>query len=303
MGGRHGRGEDMHGTPHDRIGIWPEASAMRREARWAGLAAETVQFTATGFFEYGFVASRHLLIASDRGFRVDGESRVEGVVASARRDIGRTLSFIPKGHVFHGSFLPRLPPRSGYLYIDPAAAPVDPEIGFAEAEFEPRLFFMDQALWTTARKILRLVEDDSEGNRLYAETLAAALAIELVRSRAAGGMRRALARGGLAPWQCRVVCDFIRDNLDRNISLRELAALARLSPAHFCRAFARSMGMAPHRYQARQRVEQAKLLLADPRRPIEEVALACGYTAPSNFATAFRRVTGVTPREYRRILL
>jgi AraC family transcriptional regulator len=60
------------------------------------------------------------------------------------------------------------------------------------------------------------------------------------------------------------------------------------------------MGMPPHRYQLRQRIERAKLLLADADRSITAVAMAVGYSAPSNFATAFRRMTGVTPREFRR---
>ena len=86
----------------------------------------------------------------------------------------------------------------------------------------------------------------------------------------------AIERGGLAGWQRRIVCDFINDNLDRDISLEELAALAKLSPTHFCRSFTRSLGMPPHQYQVRQRVEHAKQLLAEPDRTITEVAIAAG---------------------------
>ena len=60
--------------------------------------------------------------------------------------------------------------------------------------------------------------------------------------------------------------------------------------------------MPPHQYQVRQRVEHAKQLLAEPDRTITEVAIAAGYSASSNFATVFRRVTGVSPREFRRSL-
>jgi AraC family transcriptional regulator len=288
---------------HPRIRVRPCRTARRRAARWRGLAAEIVDFPANGF-EYEFCAPCHLLIASDRGIRSHGETRVEGHIASSRRDIARTLCFIPQGHLFRGSFVPRVAPRSGFLYIDPATPLADPQIGFADAEFEPRLFFTDPALWTTARKTLRLIEDpDGDGSRLYAETLAAALSIELVRFRNKGGLRPPLERGGLADWQRRIASEFINENLDRDISLEELASLVRLSPTHFCRAFTRSIGMPPHQYQIRQRVERAKLLLADSERSITDVAISTGYSASSNFATAFRRVTGVSPREYRRSLL
>jgi AraC family transcriptional regulator len=197
--------------------------------------------------------------------------------------------------------MPRILPRCGNLYIDPALSLADPQLQFADIEFEPQLFFDEPALWTTARKILLLV-GKGDDNRLYAETLTAALAIELVRFRGRGGLKPVEARGGLAEWQRRAVVEFINDNLERNISLTELASLARLSPTHFCKAFTRSMSMPPHQYQLRQRVDRAKLLLADTDRSITEVALATGYTASSNFATAFRKVTGVTPRAFQRSL-
>ena len=71
----------------------------------------------------------------------------------------------------------------------------DPEIGFADIEFEPRLFFTDPALWTTAMKILGLVDSPEGISRLYAETLTSALAIEVTGLRAAmaGGFRWSVA--------------------------------------------------------------------------------------------------------------
>ncbi len=287
-----------------RMELDPEDAATRSESSWRGLAAEVLEITATRAFKYGI--SRLLPAFADgfveRGALAHGETRIEGVVVSTRRDIGRTLSFIPKGYVFQGTFMPRILPRCGNLYIDPALTLADPEFQFGDIEFEPQLFFDEPGLWSTARKILRLV-GKGDDNRLYAETLTAALAIELVRFRGRGGLKPGTARGGLAEWQRRAVVEFINDNLERNISLTELASLARLSPTHFCKAFTRSMSMPPHQYQLRQRVERAKLLLADTERSITEVALATGYTASSNFATAFRKVTGVTPRAFQRSLV
>lgn len=285
-----------------RVEMEPRDAATRREASWRGLAAETVRITASTPVRCVFTASCHLLVSVDRGTLAQAETRIEGVIVSTRRDIGRTLSFVPKGYVFRGSAVPRVLPSAGHLYIDPAMALVDSEFRFGDIEFEPRLFFAEPSLWSTAHKILRLVEEGDD-NRLYAETLAVALAIELIRFQGRGGLRPPAARGGLAEWQRRTVIEFINDNLERNISLKELAALVRLSPNHFSRAFARSMGVPPHHYQLRQRIERAKRLLADPDRSITDVVLATGFTASSNFTTAFRRTTGLTPREFRRTLL
>jgi len=61
--------------------------------------------------------------------------------------------------------------------------------------------------------------------------------------------------------------------------------------------------MPPHQYHRRQRIERAKLHLADTHRSITDIVSTMGYTASSNFATVFRRVTGPSPREFRRTLL
>ena len=53
-------------------------------------------------------------------------------------------------------------------------------------------------------------------------------------------------RGGLAPWQVRRTTEYLRDNLARDVTLSELAAVAKLSPFHFARAFKASLGMPPH---------------------------------------------------------
>jgi AraC family transcriptional regulator len=48
------------------------------------------------------------------------------------------------------------------------------------------------------------------------------------------------------------------------------------------------------------RLELAKRMLADDRRPMADVALAAGFSSQSNFSRAFRDATGATPGDYRR---
>ncbi len=106
--------------------------------------------------------------------------------------------------------------------------------------------------------------------------------------------------GGLAPWQVRRATDYIEANLARDIPLADLAALARLSPFHFARAFKRSVGQPPHAYQYGLRLERAKDLLAQTDLSITEIASQVGYEAPQTLARAFQRGVGVTPTAYRR---
>lgn len=103
--------------------------------------------------------------------------------------------------------------------------------------------------------------------------------------------------GGLAGWQRLRVTEYIEAHLPDRIRLATLAALARLSPYHFSRAFKQSFGMPPHRYHVGRRVERAKALLAE--WPVTDVAFAVGYAETSSFSAAFRRATGLSPSQYR----
>jgi len=261
-----------------------------------------VQFTGSEPFSYEYRSPIPLFIACQRGFRVDGETQIDGLKPSNLHDFSRKMAFVPANHTFRGTFVPRVSLRTVYFYIDPSQLAVDPELEFAALDLSPRLFFEDPVLRGTAEKLIAIIENPGSASRLYAEALSAVLAIELVRLERGSPTMPAPARGGLATWQERAACDFIEAHLTEDIALADLAGVARLSPAHFCRAFKRSFGVPPHRYQLQRRIERAKSLLADQDRSVLEVALACGFNFPSNFSQIFRKGTGVTPREFRRSL-
>jgi len=285
-----------------RVSISPFDSVRRQTMSWRGVTAEVVQLTGSEPFNYEYRSPIPLFIACQRGFRTDGETQIDGLKPSNLHEFSRKMAFVPAHHTFRGTFVPRVSLRTVYFYIDPSQLTVDPELEFAALDLSPRLFFEDPVLRGTAEKLIAIIENQGSASRLYAEALSAVLAIELVRLERGSPTVTATARGGLATWQERAACDFIEAHLTEDIALADLAGVARLSPAHFCRAFKRSFGVPPHRYQLQRRIERAKSLLADQDRSVLEVALACGFNFPSNFTQIFRKGTGVTPREFRRSL-
>jgi len=112
--------------------------------------------------------------------------------------------------------------------------------------------------------------------------------------------RRDETRGGLAPWQAKRTTEYLADNLDRRVTLDELAAIARLSPFHFARAFARTVGVPPYRYQQKLRMERACELLAHSDLRIIDIALAVGYESPQALARVFTQTFGMAPSQWRR---
>ena len=116
----------------------------------------------------------------------------------------------------------------------------------------------------------------------------------------AGKRRGEDARGGLAPWQAKRTTEYLADNIERRVTLDELAAIARLSPFHFNRAFAKTIGMPPYRYQQKLRLERACELLAKSDMRIIDIALAVGYESPQALARVFTQAHGIAPSQWRR---
>jgi AraC family transcriptional regulator len=107
-------------------------------------------------------------------------------------------------------------------------------------------------------------------------------------------------RGGLAPWQQRAVTRYMRQNLERPLRIRDVAAQVSLSASHFCRAFRESFGTPPRQYVTGLRIELAKQLMLSTSDPLTQVALACGMADQAQLSKVFRREVGQTPSSWRR---
>ena len=59
------------------------------------------------------------------------------------------------------------------------------------------------------------------------------------------------------------------------------------------------MGVAPHYFMTRRRIERAKELLLHSDQPLAEIALAVGFSSQAHFTDQFRKMTGSTPLRFR----
>jgi AraC family transcriptional regulator len=110
---------------------------------------------------------------------------------------------------------------------------------------------------------------------------------------------RGYIRGGLPPRVVRRLREHIDANIDQRISVEALAQLANLSVCYFVRAFKQSVGLTPHDYLIRRRVERAMELLSETELSLSEIALAAGFADQSHCARRFRQHVGMSPRDYR----
>lgn len=112
---------------------------------------------------------------------------------------------------------------------------------------------------------------------------------------------RGTAGQGLAPWQLRKIHQRLEAALQIGYpGLDELARLCGISQSHLMRTFKASTGWPIHKYIAADRLGAAKRLLLEDDLNSKEISSRLGFRSPAYFATAFRRMTGKTPTEFRR---
>jgi AraC family transcriptional regulator len=92
----------------------------------------------------------------------------------------------------------------------------------------------------------------------------------------------------------------IRQKLDGDIHLADLAGECGLSVSHFTRAFRKSFGMSPYRWLLERRIDRAKSLLATGDLPLADIALQAGFSDQTTFTRAFGRIVGDSPARWRR---
>jgi len=167
-------------------------------------------------------------------------------------------------------------------------------------EIRNRFQMRDEAIENIGWALKAEMEAGYPSGRLYLDGMAFSLAARLVRchsSLAAAQERRP--NGRMAGARLRRVLAHIEDNLAKELSLVELAAVADLGVSHLKASFRESTGLPVHQYVIRRRVERAKRLLREGKLSISQVALEAGFAHQSHLARHLRRLAGMSPRDVR----
>ena len=95
------------------------------------------------------------------------------------------------------------------------------------------------------------------------------------------------------------VLSYISEHIDQPLTLEYLAQRVSLSPFYFSRVFRKETGYTLREYLINARINAARFYLRTTQLSLKEIAYRCGYGSDSTFCTTFKRVTGMTPLEYR----
>lgn len=143
------------------------------------------------------------------------------------------------------------------------------------------------------------MESGYPSGRLYMESLATGLAARIVRNHSSLARTSPSTKTAMVGRKFKAVLAYIEDHLERDLALDEIAAIAGVSASHFKVLFRKSLGMPPHQYVIRRRVERAAVQLREGKLTIGEIALANGFCNQSHLAMHVRRVLGVSPQGVR----
>jgi transcriptional regulator GlxA family with amidase domain len=166
-----------------------------------------------------------------------------------------------------------------------------------------RIFIIDGPVWTSAGMTagidlaLAMVEKD------FGADVARAVARQLVvYHRRAGGQSQFSALLDLEPKSDRIqqALAYAKRNLDKPLTVRQLAEAAHLSPRQFSRAFHAETGQSPAKAIENLRVEAARLMMEQSRHPIDVIARQTGFADRDRMRRAFLRAFGQPPQVIRR---
>lgn len=183
-------------------------------------------------------------------------------------------------------------PRNLDFDVDPAA------VGALSYE-RP---FEDPLLAEIGFAIASELQNETSAGGLLIGALASSLAARLVQKYVTASSAQSVPRStvqGLDRRRLLRVLDYIEANLEGNLSIERMAAIACLSRFHFARSFRQAAGQSPHRYVSAKRLERAKTLLMHGDRPLVDIALSLGFSSQANFTRAFTQATGQAPGQFR----
>jgi AraC-like DNA-binding protein len=253
--------------------------------------------------EFEFSSQSHLIILLPDGI-VGGCEWSDGSQTGKLSSVAsNTILFNPaRAYLWIRKQTPE-PCRMLLLSIDPALVnrPDVGDVNLADLQFRQQIGIEDEGIRLTLTAITQEIEAPGLNSKLYVDCLLTLLLTQLMRcaSNFAAPRQPAYVKGGLPNWRLKRALELLERHQTRTPSLAEIAGPLRLHPTFFCRAFKQSTGLSPHRYLLEHRVNRAKEMMKDRRRTLTEIALDCGFSSSSQFSTVFKRIAGVSPRNYR----
>ncbi|AZS17875.1 helix-turn-helix domain-containing protein [Paenibacillus lutimineralis] len=182
------------------------------------------------------------------------------------------------------SFLERVARESGFLtegYI----------------QLERKFYVKDPKLLQLGLWMLEELKNEGKQGKIYIDSLSNMLAVHLL-SHYSKVSRGPVASRITLNQDIYQTVEYMKDHLEEELSIQELADRANLSLSHYTRLFKQQTGHTPHHYLIRLRIEHSKSLICQGEYGLREIADRAGFADQGHFTRMFKRLTGMTPKQY-----
>jgi transcriptional regulator GlxA family with amidase domain len=143
---------------------------------------------------------------------------------------------------------------------------------------------------------LALVEEDL--GRRFALEVARVMVMFLKRPGGQSQFSSELISQLISPDRLEDLVEWIRDHLDRPLTIEDLASRAKMSARNFQRVFTRQCGLPPAKFIERLRVERARVIIEDTSLSMAEIATKSGFDSEQRMRRSFQRVLGINPVDH-----
>lgn len=168
---------------------------------------------------------------------------------------------------------------------------------FWKLDYENYFFYNNFELASTINKLIKECMSTSITKDALADLTLQELLVRIIQSQTVKAINNHQLIDSNNP--ITIVVEYIRQNIQNTISLKELSDKACMSTTSFYRYFKRELGMSPIEFILNEKIKFAKNLLNNPRINISEVSYATGFEDANYFIRVFKKYEGVTPKQYQ----
>ena len=265
--------------------------------KWNDVVVEQHHFPGGELADVMF--KQHVIVVTV-GHAITCEFKKEGRFQHVFKARG-AISFFPS----YQPFFLRLKVEKGtfanvlFLALDPAfvsRTAVGLELHSDHIELVEQHGGTDPTLHHIAMALQTGIQTGDAVDQMYGEALSTALTVHLLRKYGATVPEPKSRYGRLPREKLLRAVEYIRDQLDTDLTISEIAQAVYMSPYHFTRLFKESTGQSPHQYVVEARVRKAKELLTTGKFTISEAAYHVGFVDQSHLTRHFKRVFGLPPK-------
>ncbi|BDS10757.1 AraC family transcriptional regulator [Aureispira anguillae] len=180
-------------------------------------------------------------------------------------------------------------------FLNESRAKIDDEWKFTDYNFH---FTNDIAIQQIVHRLLFLFTENHPSKDVFADFMLRELIIRILQTETKK-IYTSKAMKLSSSHRLAFIIQYIRQNLEKNLTIKELSNKIYMSESNFHRVFKNELNISPIDFINNERIKLATSLLQDPKKKIKDVYMECGFNSLSYFIRVFKRKEQLSPKEYQ----